>query len=81
MAIYEWSVVKTSFSRLDLDLRQLASAGFEIYQIIAVQEIRPAKVPFEVVVISRKCLPSKPAEPPSRAFDMHYQPAVQSSAD
>lgn len=71
--IWDWQVNKTSFSGLDNVLRMRAESGYEIYQIIAVQEVKPAKAPFEVVVISRKSR-EKPDEPTSPAFQLSYAP-------
>ena len=70
---WDWNVTKTAFSRLDADLKNLAGLGFEIYQIIAVQEVKPARVPFEVVIISRKSV--EIAEPiAGKPFQMKYSP-------
>lgn len=69
---WDWRVSKTSFSGLDSELRRLADGGFEIYQIIAVQEVKPARVPFEVVVISRKAI--EKIEPTGPRVQLSYSP-------
>ena len=54
-------------------LKELARSGYEIYQIIAVQEVKPARIPYEVVVIARKSV-EVPEAVPGVAFRMDYSP-------
>jgi hypothetical protein len=78
---WDWKVTKTSFSRLESDLRQLAGMNYQIYQIVAVQEVKPAKVPFEVVIISRRLIKDGPdsvtKDQVQPTFAMNYSPPAE----
>jgi hypothetical protein len=81
---WDWKVIKTSFSRLEIDLRQLATMNYEIYQIVSVHEVKPAKMPFEVVIIGRKRLGGEELRTSSAGavqptFEMNYRPLPEQS--
>jgi hypothetical protein len=71
---WDWKVTKTSFSRLEIELRQLATQEYEVYQIVAVEEVKPARAPFEVVIVSRRLVQQEPVESTTPTFSMNYSP-------
>lgn len=75
----DWEVRKTSFSGLENVLKDLASRGYKIYQVIAVHVVMPAKVPFEAVVIAQKDLP-KTEQPKFEMSLMTYPPKTAISS-
>lgn len=79
-SLWDWKVTKSSFSRLEVDIKQLVASEHEIYQIVAVQEVKPARAPFEIVVISRRALESGVIRPDSTpTFQMQYSPMDDSA--
>jgi len=75
---WSWKVSKISFFGLESELCRLAAAGSTIYQIIAVQEVKPARSPFEVVVISRTEIREQTRSEASQKFQLHYSPSPDS---